>query len=113
RPPAADPPALLLPLPRAEGRLATCANVADDAEAGLRAAPTGAVLRSASVPLRTKSSLDNKETVMKRIWQNPKLGAIAIAAAFGLSAPQAQAQETFRIGIVSFLSGQAAESFGI
>jgi branched-chain amino acid transport system substrate-binding protein len=28
-------------------------------------------------------------------------------------APAAQAQESFKIGIVSFLSGQAAESFGI
>ncbi len=51
---------------------------------------------------------------MRRIWKTPKSGAIAIAAAFGLAvqAP-VQAQETFRIGVVSFLSGQAAESFGI
>jgi len=51
---------------------------------------------------------------MKRINFAPALGAAAVAAAFGLAAPSpAQAQETFRIGIVSFLSGQAAESFGI
>lgn len=51
---------------------------------------------------------------MKRINFAPALGAAAVAAAFGLAAPSpVQAQETFRIGIVSFLSGQAAESFGI
>ncbi len=36
-----------------------------------------------------------------------------IAAAAAMGATCAQAQETFKIGIVSFLSGQAAESFGI
>jgi branched-chain amino acid transport system substrate-binding protein len=40
-----------------------------------------------------------------------RAATIAIAAA--LCAGTAQAQETFKIGIVSFLSGQAAESFGI
>jgi branched-chain amino acid transport system substrate-binding protein len=35
------------------------------------------------------------------------------AAAFALAAAPALAQETFKIGIVSFLSGQAAESFGV
>ena len=51
---------------------------------------------------------------MKRIEAAPSIAAIAAAAAIGLAvhAP-ATAQETFRIGIVSFLSGQAAESFGI
>jgi branched-chain amino acid transport system substrate-binding protein len=39
-------------------------------------------------------------------------GACA-AAALALSATPALAQETFKIGIVSFLSGQAAESFGV
>ena len=38
--------------------------------------------------------------------------AAAAALALGL-AGAAQAQETFKLGIVSFLSGQAAESFGI
>jgi branched-chain amino acid transport system substrate-binding protein len=40
----------------------------------------------------------------------------ALAAALclaGLASSPAQAQETFKVGIVSFLSGQAAESFGI
>src|SRR5258705_4030548 len=36
----------------------------------------------------------------------------AIAAAFAVCGT-AQAQETFKLGVVSFLSGQAAESFGI
>jgi len=38
--------------------------------------------------------------------------ALAAACLAGLNAP-ALAQETFRLGVVSFLSGQAAESFGI
>jgi branched-chain amino acid transport system substrate-binding protein len=37
----------------------------------------------------------------------------ALAAAAALCSPAAMAQETFKVGIVSFLSGQAAESFGI
>lgn len=51
---------------------------------------------------------------MKAIKYAPRFGALAVAAAFGLAiqAP-AHAQETFKVGIVSFLSGQAAESFGI
>ena len=39
--------------------------------------------------------------------------AAGLAAAFTLAALPALAQETFKIGIVSFLSGQAAESFGV
>ncbi len=43
-----------------------------------------------------------------------KLATVAAACAFGASVHSlAQAQETFRVGIVSFLSGQAADSFGI
>ena len=36
-----------------------------------------------------------------------------LAAAFAMVAMPAMAQETFKIGVVSFLSGQAAESFGV
>ena len=36
-----------------------------------------------------------------------------VLVAFGVVSASAMAQETFKIGIVSFLSGQAAESFGI
>ena len=43
----------------------------------------------------------------------PTLLRAALATAFTLASPFAQAQETFKLGIVSFLSGQAAESFGI
>ena len=45
-------------------------------------------------------------------WSRPaRLSALALATCcFAVSA---QAQETFKVGIVSFLSGQAAESFGI
>jgi len=41
------------------------------------------------------------------------LAATSALCAAGLIASPALAQETFKIGIVSFLSGQAAESFGI
>ena len=41
------------------------------------------------------------------------LRALATAAATLCAAGAVQAQETFKVGIVSFLSGQAAESFGI
>jgi branched-chain amino acid transport system substrate-binding protein len=42
-----------------------------------------------------------------------RVGLTALACASALCAAGAQAQETFKVGIVSFLSGQAAESFGI
>ena len=38
--------------------------------------------------------------------------ASAAAATFALAAP-ASAQETFKLGIVTFLSGPAADSFGV
>ena len=38
--------------------------------------------------------------------------AAVLALAFGIAQP-AQAQESFKVGIVTFLSGQAAESFGV
>ena len=53
----------------------------------------------------------NRRTQSKRGWR-----AAGHAAAFTLAALAtlpALAQETFKIGIVSFLSGQAAESFGV
>jgi len=51
------------------------------------------------------------QTSLKRSWQRAALALAGAAAA--CCTGTAQAQETFRIGIVSFLSGQAAESFGI
>ena len=39
------------------------------------------------------------------------LGAIALAA--GLAGPVAAQDETLKIGVITFLSGQAAESFGV
>jgi branched-chain amino acid transport system substrate-binding protein len=38
---------------------------------------------------------------------------VAVAAALSVTSFGAMAQETFKVGVVSFLSGQAAESFGI
>ncbi|PQA81461.1 ABC transporter substrate-binding protein [Limnohabitans sp. TS-CS-82] len=38
---------------------------------------------------------------------------LAVAAALAVTSFSAMAQETFKVGVVSFLSGQAAESFGI
>ena len=40
-------------------------------------------------------------------------GTALLAATFAVAAVPAVAQETFKIGVVSFLSGQAAESFGV
>ena len=44
----------------------------------------------------------------RRFWRQS-----ALVLALGLMGSAVSAQETFKIGIVSFLSGQAAESFGI
>ena len=41
------------------------------------------------------------------------LRSVAIATTLATTCWSASAQETFKVGIVSFLSGQAAESFGI
>jgi len=41
------------------------------------------------------------------------LASVVVTAVATLAGTAAQAQETFKIGIVSFLSGQAADSFGI
>jgi len=54
----------------------------------------------------------NHTPFRRRSWlQSARLSALALAGT--LCALGAQAQETFKVGIVSFLSGQAAESFGI
>lgn len=50
--------------------------------------------------------------MQRRTFQR-RLGALAAGVALAIGAGQATAQETFRLGVVSFLSGQAAESFGI
>lgn len=46
--------------------------------------------------------------VFGKLWRKA-----ALAAGVAVLACGAQAQETFKLGVVSFLSGQAAESFGI
>ena len=53
--------------------------------------------------------------MMDTISLAPKVRALVAVTAFGLAwqAPALAQDEPFRIGIVSFLSGQAAESFGI
>ena len=38
---------------------------------------------------------------------------LGCAAALGLASAPAAAQESFKIGVITFLSGQAAESFGV
>lgn len=50
---------------------------------------------------------DKGAALARAVWRPLAL------AGFALLASHAQAQETFKLGIVSFLSGQAAESFGI
>ena len=52
------------------------------------------------------------DKILHRLPRRPLLRCLALAAAL-CAAGAAQAQETFKVGIVSFLSGQAAESFGI
>ncbi len=54
-------------------------------------------------------------TILDSAKQNSqhRLRKACIAAAVSLAVLPALAQETFKIGIVSFLSGQAAESFGV
>jgi branched-chain amino acid transport system substrate-binding protein len=49
--------------------------------------------------------------ITRFLQRGARLSAVALASA--LCSLGAQAQETFKVGIVSFLSGQAAESFGI
>lgn len=54
----------------------------------------------------------NGQAVVIR-WTRRAAAFSAVGLAAALCAAGAQAQETFKLGIVSFLSGQAAESFGI
>lgn len=61
-------------------------------------------------PFTTPSDPTARATGERRpAWARGLIAAAALAACAGT----AHAQETFRIGIVSFLSGQAAESFGV
>jgi len=53
----------------------------------------------------------SRDPVRPRTWLRGAAAAIALAAAAWVS--PAAAQETFRLGVVTFLSGPAAESFGV
>lgn len=55
--------------------------------------------------------MNNPSPITRILQRGARLSAVALASA--LCSLGAQAQETFKVGIVSFLSGQAAESFGI
>src|SRR5258708_6936383 len=51
---------------------------------------------------------------MDHLWRIPRAVILASAAATSLAlAAAASAQETFKLGIVTFLSGPAADSFGV
>jgi len=50
---------------------------------------------------------------MRNVSPRINLRTIAMATALASASLLANAQETFKVGVVSFLSGQAAESFGI
>jgi len=50
---------------------------------------------------------------MPKMKLNLVLRSVAVATTLVATCWSASAQETFKVGIVSFLSGQAAESFGI
>ncbi len=55
----------------------------------------------------------NKKSWNRRIGK-PLVGAVAAAMTAGvLGAGIAKAEETFKVGVVTFLSGGAAESFGV
>src|SRR6185295_8879129 len=62
-----------------------------------------------------ETSMTTGQQVLIQAWRHNTVRAVAGAAAALCMAggAQAQSQETFKVGIVSFLSGQAAESFGI
>ena len=51
--------------------------------------------------------------IRKATLSRKAVGSAATLVAALCALGSAQAQETFKVGIVSFLSGQAAESFGI
>lgn len=53
------------------------------------------------------------QSIRKATWSRKAVGSAVTLVAVLCAAGAAQAQETFKVGIVSFLSGQAAESFGI
>lgn len=53
------------------------------------------------------------QSIRKATWSRKAVGSAVTLVAALCAAGAAQAQETFKVGIVSFLSGQAAESFGI
>ena len=54
------------------------------------------------------------EEIMNRFWRVNRAVTIVSAAAMSLAlAGSASAQETFKLGIVTFLSGPAADSFGV
>ena len=53
-----------------------------------------------------------KSVIAAPAWARP-FALCALAASSALAALAAQAQESYKVGIVSFLSGQAAESFGV
>src|ERR1043166_3566078 len=60
------------------------------------------------------TTADLREEIMNRSWRINRAVLIAAIAASSLSmvAP-ASAQDTFKLGIVTFLSGPAADSFGV
>ena len=53
------------------------------------------------------------ETRHGRFYLKPQWRKALLTAAMAVGFAPAMAQETFKVGIVSFLSGQAAESFGV
>lgn len=50
---------------------------------------------------------------MRHLPSRNQIRTVAVATALASASLLASAQETFKVGVVSFLSGQAAESFGI
>lgn len=70
-------------------------------------------------PIIRQSAYNNKsdnksgEETMRTIVSRSCRALAAMALAAGLSGPAAAQDDTFKIGMITFLSGQAAESFGV
>src|SRR4030095_759698 len=63
---------------------------------------------------RRENPPTSAEEIMDRAWRSKRavLAASIAATSLALAGP-ASAQETFKLGVVTFLSGPAADSFGV
>jgi branched-chain amino acid transport system substrate-binding protein len=69
--------------------------------------------RSTGAEENARTGSRREETMKNTIFAASRRAVMAAGALLALAAAPATAQETFRLGIVTFLSGPAAESFGV